>query len=41
MFLGLLARYETLGWYLDPFRGRGSLGVVTRNWQTPYGNAAS
>ena len=31
-FLGLLARYETLGWYLDPCRGRGSGGFVTRRW---------
>lgn len=32
--LGLLARYESLGWWLDPHQGRASFGVMV---QAPAG----
>ena len=38
MFLGLLARYESLGYWLDPFRNRGELGVLVKapaGWRPP------
>ena len=38
MFLGLLARYESLGYWLDPHEGRAGLGVIKRaprGWVAP------
>ncbi|KAM0805178.1 hypothetical protein BDR22DRAFT_885245 [Usnea florida] len=38
MFLGLLARYESLGYWLDPHEGRSGLGVIVRaprGWVAP------
>ena len=38
MFLGLLARNESLGYWLDPHEGRAGLGVIKRaprGWVAP------
>ena len=38
MFLGLLARYESLGYWLDPDKRRNGLGVIVKadpGWVAP------
>lgn len=38
MYLGLLARYESLGWWLDPHQGRADFGAMVQapaGWRPP------